>query len=106
MGLADHEERELADIAQHLASDDPRFAGTLGRRSRVGGRFSRTTLLVIGLLTSYVLGLVVIIAGVTASSIPLIVLGALLTASGPVTYAALLCRAHLARRGTPRPPTP
>ncbi|WP_153278094.1 hypothetical protein [Saccharothrix syringae] len=44
-------------------------------------------LLALALLATYVLGLLALIAGVTASSVTLIVLGALVTAAFPIAVA-------------------
>lgn len=95
MGLQDREERELAEIEQHLAEEDPRFGDRLSRPSSSIRRLSARTLLVVGLPVSYLVGLLIIIGGVSLPSVGLIVLGTVITASFPV---ALTVRAWLDRR--------
>lgn len=83
LGLTEHEKRELEAIEQHLAADDPAFVTKLSRpRWHLG--LSATALFVIGLLTTYVAGLALVVAGVTLSSWLLITAGAAVTAIYPV----------------------
>lgn len=83
MGLTEHEKRELDAIEQHLAQEDPEFATKLSK-PRWHLRLSGTALFAIGLLTTYVAGLTLLAAGVTASSWPLTAFGAAVTAICPV----------------------
>ena len=83
MGLAEHEKRELDAIEQHLAEDDPAFATKLSRPAW-HLRMSGTALFVVGLLTTYVIGLALLATGVTLSSWLLIAAGAAVTVVYPV----------------------
>lgn len=86
VGLQDHEKRALAQIERQLADDDPRFVARLNRRrSRI--RIPQRVLFTAALLTTYLVGLLTIITGVTLSSTFLIVLGALVTAAFPTAVA-------------------
>ncbi|MEU4445952.1 DUF3040 domain-containing protein [Actinosynnema sp. NPDC050801] len=86
MALQDHEERALAEIEQQLADDDPRFVARLGRK-RSWIRTSRRVAHAAALVSTYLVGLLVVIAGVTLPSVVLIVLGAAVTAAFPVLTA-------------------
>jgi hypothetical protein len=88
MGLPDHEERELAEIEQHLVQDDPRLAARLARGRTGVFALSGRARFVLGVLATYVTGLSTIIAGVTWSSPFLVALGAAVTTSFPVAVAA------------------
>ncbi|MDX8034887.1 DUF3040 domain-containing protein [Lentzea sp. BCCO 10_0856] len=84
MGLPEDEQRELDAIEQRLAEDDPKFAAKLVRTPSPHHRLPRRVLKLIGLLLIYVVGLVVVITGVSLSSIVVIALGAAVTAFSPV----------------------
>lgn len=75
MALADHEKRELEEIEQRLFAEDPKFAAKLTKPSVLAFLSGRTVRLLGGLLV-YLCGLLVVIAGVTWSSVPVIALGA------------------------------
>ncbi|WP_434444316.1 DUF3040 domain-containing protein [Lentzea sp. E54] len=84
MGLPEDEQRELDDIEQRLAEDDPTFAAKLARTPPPHHRLPPRVLRWIGLLLTYAVGLVVVVTGVSLSSIVLIALGAAVAAFGPV----------------------
>ncbi|RDI34377.1 DUF3040 domain-containing protein [Lentzea flaviverrucosa] len=84
MGLPEDEQRELDAIERRLAEDDPKFASKLVRPPPPHHRLPPRVLKLIGLLLIYVVGLVVVITGVSLSSIVLIALGAAVTAFSPV----------------------
>lgn len=84
MGLPEDEQRELDDIEQRLAEDDPKFAAKLVKTPSPHHRLPPRVLKLIGLLLIYVVGLVVVMTGVSLSSIVLIALGAAVTAFSPV----------------------
>ncbi len=88
MGLPEDEQRELDDIEQRLAADDPKFAAKLVKTPSPHHRLPPRVLKLIGLLLIYVVGLVVVMTGISLSSIALIALGAAVTAFGPVTIVA------------------
>ncbi|SDJ49112.1 Protein of unknown function [Lentzea albidocapillata subsp. violacea] len=75
MKLPDHEQQELDEIERHLAEDDPKLAAKLNRPAP---RVPRRTAVVAGMLSLHVLGLLVVVAGVTSSSVVLVALGACL----------------------------
>ncbi|MEI7779687.1 MAG: DUF3040 domain-containing protein [Actinomycetes bacterium] len=71
MPLSDHEQRLLEQMEQALYAEDPKFATTLrSGRPRAGNRVT----LVIGLVVTLG-GLLLLLAGVTSSSVPVGVLG-------------------------------
>ncbi|SMD18107.1 DUF3040 domain-containing protein [Lentzea albidocapillata] len=84
MGLAEDEQRELDAIERRLAEDDPKFASKLVRTPPPHHRLPPRVLKLISLLLIYVVGLVVVITGVSLSSLVLIALGAAVTAVSPV----------------------
>ncbi|MFS8097457.1 DUF3040 domain-containing protein [Lentzea alba] len=84
MGLPEDEQRELDAIEQRLAEDDPKFAAKLVKTPPPHHRLRPGVLRLIGLLLIYVVGLVLVITGVSLSSIVLIALGAAVTAFSPV----------------------
>lgn len=94
MGLAEDERRELEAIEQRLAEDDPTFAAKLVKTPTPHHRLPPRVLKLIGLLLIYVVGLVVVMTGVSLSSIVLIALGAAVTAFSPV---AIVVRAWRTR---------
>lgn len=83
MGLPEDEQRELDDIEQRLAEDDPTFAAKLAKTPAPHHRLPPRVLRLIGLLLLYAVGLLVIVTGVSLSSIVLIALGAAVAAFGP-----------------------
>lgn len=89
MGLPEHEQRELAEIEQRLAEEDPRFAARL---TKPGLGLSPRTMIVLGLLATYVIGLLVVVLGVTLGSVVLIALGAAVTVSFPVMLVVRIWR--------------
>jgi hypothetical protein len=84
VGLPEDEQRELDDIEQHLAEDDPTFAAKLAKTPPPHRLLPPRVLRLIGLLLIYAIGLLVVITGVSLSSIVLTALGAAVTAFGPV----------------------
>ena len=88
MGLPAHEERALVEIEQYLAEDDPRLAERLTTGKRTILTLSGRAQFILGLLATYLIGLLAVIAGVTFSSVFLIGLGAAVTVSFPVAVAA------------------
>ena len=101
MGLQDHEERELAEIEQYLVQDDPRLAARLTGGKSAMFALSGRTRFILGVLTTYVTGLLTIIAGVTYSSAFLVALGAAVTTSFPVAVAACAWRHRLSTSRRP-----
>ncbi len=87
MALRDQEIRQLAEIERGLTEGDPRFASTVrklnGRRPAV----PRAVGDVLVLLATYVVGLATIVLGVWWSSVIIVALGAVVTASMPVLVA-------------------
>jgi hypothetical protein len=85
MAIRDFEKRQLAEIEQHLADESPELAQKLAAlgTAEAGTRHSIRSIVV--MIATYVAGLTLIVAGVQVSSVPVIVLGALLTAAVPVT---------------------
>ncbi len=73
MRLPDREQQELDEIERRLADDDPKLAAKL---TRPPPRVPRRTMRVVAVVMLYVLGLMVLMAGVTLSSVVLIALGA------------------------------
>jgi hypothetical protein len=103
MALREHEERALTEIGQHLAEDDPRLAARLTSGRTTVLMLSSRTQFVLGVLVTYVVGLLTIIAGVTVATPVLIGLGAAVTASFPVvvTFRALRGRGQQEDAGSP-----
>ncbi|MPZ85353.1 MAG: DUF3040 domain-containing protein [Actinophytocola sp.] len=97
MGLQDHEKRELAEIEQRLVQDDPRLATRLASGKATMFTLSGQAQFILGVLTTYVTGLLTIIAGVTFASPFLITLGAAVTASFPVAVASRAWRHRQSR---------
>lgn len=95
MALTEHEKRELDAIEQRLSDDDPRLAAKLTRPS-VLAFLSSATMRVLGVFGAYLCGLLAVIAGVTWSSVPLVVLGAVVCAS---VFTGLLAWAWHGSRG-------
>ncbi|GAA3685370.1 hypothetical protein GCM10022267_85210 [Lentzea roselyniae] len=83
MGLPEDEQRELDDIEHRLAEDDPTFAAKLATTPPLYRQLTPRVLRLISLLLIYVVGLVVVITGVSLSSIVVIALGAAVAAFGP-----------------------
>ncbi|MFD9701759.1 DUF3040 domain-containing protein [Lentzea sp. NPDC059081] len=93
MELPDREQRELEEIERHLAEDDPKLAARLNRAApRV--LLPRRILVVLGMVALHVVGLVAVVAGVTVSSLVLVVLGMLVIAG---VFAWFTLRAWRAR---------
>lgn len=86
MGLTEHERRELDAMERQLAEDDPAFATKLAKPSW-HARLPGKALFVVGLLTTYVIGLTLVVTGATFSSWPVIVIGAAVTAVFPAKVA-------------------
>ncbi|MGI5499766.1 DUF3040 domain-containing protein [Lentzea sp. CA-135723] len=76
MALADRERRELEEIEQHLHDEDPELAAKLTRPSVVTLLFGGA-LRALGVLAAFFGGLLVVVVGVTWSSAPVVVAGAL-----------------------------
>ncbi|MDX8050804.1 DUF3040 domain-containing protein [Lentzea sp. BCCO 10_0798] len=72
MKLPDHEQRELDEIERRLAEDDPKLAAKLNRPAP---RMPRRTLVLAGMLSLHVIGLLVVMAGVSSSSAVVVALG-------------------------------
>lgn len=84
MALRDQEKRQLAEIEQGLAADDPKFVATVRKLSARVHRASRLLRNILVLLATYLVGLTTIVGGVWLSAVVLVVLGAVITASMPV----------------------
>jgi hypothetical protein len=84
MGLPEDEQRELDAIERRLVEDDPKFAAKLVKTPPPHHRLPPRALKLIGLLLIYLVGLVLVITGVSLSSTVLIALGAAVTAFSPV----------------------
>jgi hypothetical protein len=84
VALRDQEIRQLAEIERGLTEGDPRFAATVrklnARRPRVPQAFRNALVL----LATYLVGLTTLIVGTWWSSVVLLALGAVITASMPV----------------------
>jgi len=89
MALADHEKRELEEIERRLSGEDPKFAAKLTRPS-VFAFLSRNAIRVLGGFAVFLCGLLVVIAGVTWSLVPLVVAGAVVCA---IVFVGLLVAA-------------
>lgn len=83
MGLRDREKRALDEIERNLAAEDPRLATRLARM-RPGRRLTGRLAVGVGLTVVYLLGLTVVVFGVTTESAALVALGAVLAAVFPV----------------------
>lgn len=91
MELPDREQQELREIEQRLAEDDPKLAAKLNRAApRM--LVPRRVLLFVGMLAVYLAGLVVVMVGVTLSSVALIVLGACTIIGGLAWFAVRALR--------------
>lgn len=75
MELPDREQRELEEIEQRLAEDDPKLAARLNRAAPKI-LLPRRRLIVIAMLVTYMVGLAAVVAGVTLSWVVLVGLGA------------------------------
>lgn len=84
MATRDFEKRQLAEIEQHLADESPELAQKLAAlgTAETGTRHSVQS--IVAMITMYLAGLTLIIAGVQISSVLVIVLGAVLTTAVPV----------------------
>ncbi|WP_170166475.1 DUF3040 domain-containing protein [Lentzea atacamensis] len=82
--MPEDEQRELDGIEHRLAEDDPTFAAKLATTPPLYRRLPPRVLRLISLLLIYVVGLVVVITGVSLSSNVLIALGWAVAAFGPV----------------------
>ncbi|MFJ5987069.1 DUF3040 domain-containing protein [Lentzea sp. NPDC092896] len=91
MRLPDREQQELDEIERRLAEDDPKLAAKL---TRPAPRVPRRTLVVAGLLLTYAAGLIVVMAGVTLSSVVLIALGACVVLGVFAWFAVRVWRGH------------
>ncbi|WNV86202.1 DUF3040 domain-containing protein [Umezawaea sp. Da 62-37] len=94
MALSDAEKRQLEAIEQELVLGDPKFAAKVGRFNSRAVWTTRLLRNVLILLGTYVVGLTVMICGVWLSSVAVIALGALVTASMPVLVGWRACREH------------
>jgi uncharacterized RDD family membrane protein YckC len=91
MRLPDREQQELDEIERRLAEDDPKLAAKL---TRPAPRVPRRTLVVAGMLLTYAAGLIVVMAGVTLSSVVVIVLGACVVLGVFAWFAVRVWRGH------------
>jgi DUF3040 family protein len=98
VALRDQEIRQLAEIERGLTEGDPRFAATVrklnARRPRVPRAFRNALVL----LATYLVGLITLIAGTWWSSVVLLVLGAVITASMPVLVGWRACQVRREER--------
>lgn len=78
MALSEHEQRLLEQLEQQLHADDPKFANSLGTAA---GRSLSTRHIVLGALTA-VVGILVLLIGVSAQIIPVGVLGFIIMGAG------------------------
>jgi len=91
MRLPDREQQELDEIERRLAEDDPKLAAKL---TRPAPRVPRRTLVVAGMLLTYAAGLIVVMAGVTLSSVVVIALGACVVLGVFAWFAVRVWREH------------
>lgn len=84
MELPEDEQRQLKQIEEQLAEEDPAFAARLTRKPPAHQRLSRKALFVVLLLLSYVVGLTLLVGGVALESVALTVLGVGVTVTYPV----------------------
>jgi hypothetical protein len=91
MRLPDREQQELDEIERRLAEDDPKLAAKLNRSAP---RVPRRTLVVVGMLLTYAVGLIAVMAGVTLSSVVLIALGACVILGVFAWFAVWIWRKH------------
>ncbi|SDF42797.1 Protein of unknown function [Lentzea fradiae] len=87
MGLPENEMRQLQEIEDQLAEEDPAFVARLTRTPPPHQRLSRKAMSVVLLLSAYTVGLSTLAGGASVGSVVLIVLGALITAAFPVLVA-------------------
>lgn len=87
MALQDRERRVLAEIERHLVEEAPDLASELTNLTPLGSRRSRSIIIVVGMVTTFVIAVMTILVGVVISSRAVIVLGAVLTASLPLGVA-------------------
>lgn len=87
MELPEDEKRQLKEIEEQLAEEDPAFAARLTRKPPAYQRLSRKAMFVVLLLLTYTAGLTLLAGGVSLESVALIVLGAVVTAIFPVVVA-------------------
>ena len=91
MRLPDREQQELDEIERRLAEDDPKLAAKL---TRPAPRVPRRTLVVAVMLLAYAAGLIVVMTGVTLSSVVLVVLGACVALGVFAWFAVRVWRGH------------
>lgn len=91
MRLPDREQQELDEIERRLAEDDPKLAAKL---TRPAPRVPRRTLLLAAALLTYAAGLIVVMTGVTLSSVVLVVLGACVALGVFAWFAVQVWRGH------------
>ena len=91
MRLPDREQQELDEIERRLAEDDPKLAAKLNRPAP---RVPRRTLVLAGLLLTYAVGLIVVMAGVSLSSVVLVALGACVVLGVFAWFAVRAWREH------------
>ncbi|HUQ59380.1 DUF3040 domain-containing protein [Lentzea sp.] len=91
MRLPDREQQELDEIERHLAEDDPKLAAKL---TRPAPRVPRRIMVVAGMLLLHVAGLVVVMAGVTLSSVAVIAVGACVVLGVFAWFALRVWREH------------
>ncbi|MCG8922845.1 DUF3040 domain-containing protein [Lentzea sp. CC55] len=84
MDLPEDEQRQLKQIEEQLAEEDPAFVARLNRKPLPHHRLSQRALFVVLLLLTYVAGLTLLVGGVALGSVALIVLGVAVTAVYPV----------------------
>ncbi|MCS7478465.1 DUF3040 domain-containing protein [Umezawaea endophytica] len=84
MALRDQEIRQLAEIERRLTEGDPRFAATVRKLNGRRPRAPRAVRDVVVLLATYLVGLAVIVLGTWWSSVVVVAVGAVVTASLPV----------------------
>ncbi|HEX6340676.1 DUF3040 domain-containing protein [Umezawaea sp.] len=93
MALRDQEIRQLAEIERGLTEGDPRFAATVRKLNGRTSRVPRAVRGVLVLLATYLVGLAVIVLGTWWSSVVLVAVGAVVTASMPALVAYRAYRA-------------
>ncbi|MEU7481765.1 DUF3040 domain-containing protein [Lentzea sp. NPDC042327] len=84
MELPEKERLQLKEIERQLAEEDPRFAARLTRKPPPHQRLSRKAMFAVLLVLADVVGLAVLVGGVTLGSVVLIVLGVAVLAVFPV----------------------
>lgn len=84
MATRDFEKRQLAEIEQNLAEESPELARKLAALGTTGTGARHGVRPIAVVIATYLAGLTLVVAGAQVASVPVIALGALLTAAVPV----------------------